>query len=289
MKPIEGTFILEGLVQGPVPDARDGTELLGRFAADVIRNHLPLTLEVTGGQFSLLADGQPHPCSDFNPKPIPGCIQQALEQLLTLLPPQDRLLVISTLRSREFQPGTVQQTLYSIVAPGQVQVQTRESPADVILRSNLRTQLMKRRLMIGGLTVLALGIVAKVVDFKPWLHRVGTSLKLQPPTVIPEDTAAMAEGITATAIIGEMLEITLTRGPQWEALLQTPPTEPDWTKHLAATALHRGYALVILLDASGKTIRSQTLDLEPLRSAQTCIVSISLAKYEVVSAVKVRP
>jgi hypothetical protein len=289
MKPIEGTFILEGLVQGPVPDARDGAELLQRFAADIVRNHLPLTLEVTGGQFSLLADGQPHSCSDFHPKPIPSCIHQALEQLLALLPPQDRLRVISTLRSREFQSGTVQQTLFSIVAPGQVQVQTRESPADVILQSSVRSQLIKRRLMIGGLAVLALGIVATVVDFKPWLHRVGTSLKLQPPAVIRVDTTALAEGITATAIIGETLEITLTRGPQWDALLQTPPTEPDWTKHLASTALHRGYALVTLKDTAGKTIHSQTLDLEPLRSAQTCIVSIPLARHEGVSAVVVRP
>jgi hypothetical protein len=289
MKPIEGTFILEGLVQGPVPDVRDGTELLQRFAADIVRNHLPLNLELTGGQFSLLADGQPHPGSDFHPQPVPDCIQQVLGQLLALLPPQDRSRVISTLRSREFQPGTVQQTLYSIVAPGQVQVQTRESPADVILQCSVRSQLMKRRLMIGGLTVLALGIVATVVDFKPWLHRVGTRLKLQPPAVVPVDATALAEGISATATAGETLEITLTRGPQWDTLLQTSPAEPDWTKHLASTALHRGYALVILLDATGKALRSQVMDLEPLRSAHTCIVSIPLAKYEVVSAVKVRP
>ena len=289
MKPIEGTFILEGLVQGPVPDVHDAAELLQRFAADLVRNHLPLTLEVSGGQFSLLADGQPHPCSDFHPRPISGCMQQALEQLLALLPPQDRSQVISTLRSREFQPGTVRQTLFTIVANGQVQVQTRESPADVILQSSLRSQLMKRRLMIGGLAVLALGVVATVVDFKPWLRRVGTNLKLQPSTVIPVDTTAMAEGITATATVGETLEITLTRGSQWDALLQTPPTEPDWTKHLASTALHRGYALAILKDASGKTLRSQTLDLESLRSAQTCITSVPLARHEEVSSVMVRP
>lgn len=293
MKPLENTFILEGLIQGPLPDTIEAAELLQEYVADLARSHLRLSLEINGGQFSLLGDATPHQCSHFQPLPVPGCVKQAIERLLVRLPLPERSEVFSTLRSKEFQPGVEQQALYTITPTGEVHVHLRETPAEVLLLRTVRSNALKRRLIIGGLSLLVLGIGSQLIDFKQAFLRLGEPPPVQKLGEISIDTTVMAQSLRAIANVkkGPVLEITLVRGPQWETIFQSTPTASpaDWNQHLAATTLHRGYAMALLKDADGNLLRAQPIDLKSLRTKQETTVKLPLTSSEIIHSVQVSP
>ena len=293
MKPLENTFVLEGLIQGPIPDSAETVKLLQQFVEDLAQHHLRLLLEFNGGQFSLLGDDQPHQCSDFQPSPVPACIKQALERLLVLLPLPERSQVFSTLRSREFQPGVEQQALYTISPHGEVQVHLRESPKEVLLLREVRSKVRKRRLMLFGLGLLGVVLAGLLIDFKKVSLRFGNTFTEQKRGEISTDSKAMANALSATASITKdsMLEIQLQRGPDWSSLWQSSPsaTADDWKRHLAAVTLHRGYAMVLLKDAEGNLLRAEPVDLHTLQSKEVTKVSLPLTPGEVVDHIEISP
>src|ERR1700744_6558786 len=95
---VEGTVILDGLVQGKVP-ALPGTEQKLRDWAQFARSaNLVFNLEINGGTFGFLADQTPLAVPDLGHDPA-DTIKAALGELLKIFPPAERSAVFSTLRS----------------------------------------------------------------------------------------------------------------------------------------------------------------------------------------------
>src|SRR5215207_4149771 len=119
--PRAGTFMLDGLVQGPVPPGADALE---RWVAQAAQASLRLSLEIDGSRFSLLADNTAMPTARTGKDGLAAAMTHALEALLALYP-GGRATLYSTLRSREFRPGAEVQTLYAINGDGTVTAQSR--------------------------------------------------------------------------------------------------------------------------------------------------------------------
>src|SRR5436190_306668 len=119
--PTAGTFMLDGLVQGPVPDPA----ALQAWVTQAARASLGFSLEIEGGRFSLLADNATVPTARMDKPGLTTGMTQALEALLALYP-GGRATLYSTIRSREFRPGAEVQTLYIINPDGTISAQSRE-------------------------------------------------------------------------------------------------------------------------------------------------------------------
>ena len=91
----EGTLILEGLVEGRVPDSDEAEARLHewvRFAATI---RLRFSLEIDGSHFSLLPDDAAIETDALGPDPAER-LRQALDQLLKVFPDTGRGAVLST-------------------------------------------------------------------------------------------------------------------------------------------------------------------------------------------------
>ena len=289
--PLEDTYLLEGLLQGPLPSRPGAADALAQLAA----RHPHFSLQTDGGQFSLLADEKSHDSRAFLPLTMSATVRESLEKVLELLTPPERMQVFSTLRSREYRPGMEQQTVYLIAAPGIIQIQTRDTTADVQLRPRPATRKEKILLATGaaGILALVLALSTLFVDYRSLFGRAVTNIRGTRLDDIKLDAKAF-EGffkVEATALNAgqDTLILTLTRGPRWKDALQAPPTATDWPTALAAAALHRRYAMITIQNQDGQLIRSTVLPLDGLLAAETTTFGVEFGRGQVVTTVAVLP
>ena len=294
--PLEDTFILEGLLQGPLPRGSDAAAELQSLAAQGAGKNIPLSLQIDGGQFSLLADEKEHDTRAFQPLTMSAAIQQSLEAVLRLFTPPERMQVFSTLRSREFRAGCELQTLYQIVPPGMVSVQTREIAASVQARAKPWTR--RERLVFGAGAAGLLGLVIAVstffVDYRSLFGRTLTNIRGTSLEELKVDAAAL-DGYVKVEATGlnmgkDALTLSLSRGPKWDEALRASPAAPgDWPAALAVTAVQKRYAMVLLRNTDGDLIRSSVLPLDGLFTAPTATFSVAFGKGEVLQTIIVLP
>ncbi len=289
--PLEDTYVLEGLVQGPLPTrdgARQKLELLGRQSPH-------LSFEIDGGQFSLLADEKAHDSRAFQPRPLTAVICDFLEQILQLLEPQDRVRVFSTLRSREYRPNTEQQTVYLVTPEGNISAQSRDTPAEVALRPLPATR--KKKLLIAaasfGILALAVAVSTIFIDYKRLFGRAITNIRGTNLSDITVDASAL-DGyliVTATGINSTRgaLELSLERGPRWDDGLKSQPSSGTWPEALAAAAIHRRYAIIIVRDIDGVVIRSTFMPLDDLHKESKTKFVLEFASGQLLKSVVIRP
>jgi len=294
--PLEETYILEGLLQGPLPGRADAAAALQSLAGQGIDRKVPLSLQIDGGQFSMLADEQEHDSRDFQPLTMSAAIQKSLEAVLNLLTPPERMQVFSTLRSREFRMGCELQTLYQIVPPGIVSVQTREVAAEVKARPKPWSR--KEKLIFGvgaaGIMGLVIAVSTFFVDYRALFGRTLTNIRGTNLGELKVDAAAL-EGYVKVEATGlnmgkDTLTLSLSRGPKWdEAIRASPAASADWPAALAVTAVQKRYAMVFLKNADGVIIRSSVLPLDGLFAEASATFSLAFGKGEVLQSVVVRP
>ncbi|MCD4824967.1 MAG: hypothetical protein K8S55_10180 [Phycisphaerae bacterium] len=174
---VEGTAILDGLIEGSLPNLPDAEKQLKKWVASTALANLHFDLEFDGGSFSILADTKQVVVDDAG-RPLVDKITDAFEKLLDIFPSKDRGHVFSTLRSMEYRKGEEVQVLY-VVGPDGL-VQTRERVVDAQTTSPLQRLSLKEKVRLGvmGLVVALLIFLASTafVDYREIFGNIRDSL-----------------------------------------------------------------------------------------------------------------
>lgn len=126
---IEGTLVLDGLIQGRLADDNDEViAKLHEWVKFLAGLGVHFSLQTAGATFSLLPDNRPLPAQPLGQQPEDS-LQQAIEQLAQLFPEPQHGQLFSTLRSNEYRKGEEVQTVYTLVQ-GAVRRHSRTVEAD---------------------------------------------------------------------------------------------------------------------------------------------------------------
>lgn len=287
---VEGTVIVEGLIEGRVPARPQAAEDLGQWASS--SDHpLRFQLRIDSGSFSLLPDNQPIPAARFSGR-AEDAIADALAHLLSLFAPSERPRVFSTLRSLEYRPGKEVQTLYAVGPDGRIAVQQQEVSAKTEAPpAPLSPRERYTRIALGAVAAVALiAASALVVDY-PRLYRslTGQTALLQVTTDARAFDGYFTVGQPALTPDGEALILKLSRTPEYprnDAQIDAAATRaatrastlPAATRRseLALDALLRGYVRVEQFDKDGRFLTFSTERIAPLRDQDTLTLVIPL-------------
>ena len=121
---VEGTFVLDGLLEGVTPEHANAEDRLREWAATAAFLKLPFSIEFDANRFSILADDNPIPLSRLGPNPA-DTVTGLIDELLELFPDDDRRHLLSTIRSVEYGKGVAVQTLYAVGPDGKTQTRAR--------------------------------------------------------------------------------------------------------------------------------------------------------------------
>jgi hypothetical protein len=279
---IEGTMILNGLIEGPLTDDADAAGRLRQWARDLAGLGVDFNVEITGGSFNLLPNNRPLSCAPLGDPPDEA-IRQALEQLFEPWPPNLIPRLTSTLRSSEFRKGEEVQSVYRITPDGKVRVEQRTVEA----HTETPTQPLSRReiihMLVFGLVIAAalLGITSLFVDV-PALARqlMGTIRPVKVDDVEIDNSnydaffhAKIAEINSEAATL--KLERT-AQFPKDDAALQAAAeaAKPAIKKWLAVAAIAKGSITCEIYDADGKFVGTATMRIEELRKQPDMEVKI---------------
>jgi hypothetical protein len=169
---IEGTFQLDGLLEGPVFSA-DDENIISDFVKEAMGAGLKFHAAVDGGRFSLLADTEPveiRPGGESADVRLVKC----LNALLNSYSLEESIQLMSTLRSVEYIPGHEIQTLYGIKPDGTVAVNQRTVRADTIRPAQPLEWRHKLKLifLLGVILCAAAGVSVFFVPYRDIAKRV---------------------------------------------------------------------------------------------------------------------
>ena len=257
---IEGMIVLDGLIEGPVPDVEDGESRLKDWVRYARSAGLHFSLEIEGDGFSLLAENAPLAVADLGEAPAEN-ITDALQRLLDEFPPPQRANVLSTVRSTEYRPGEEVQTVYAIGPGGRFESRQRVLDAETARPPEPVSRRDRIRLALAGL--LAAAVVLLILSF---FFSFGDAIRgminrFDPynPEEAEVDASAYADflEVSKKEVKGEKLILRVKRKEScpkseedYEALFSDP--ELGYRRRLAAEALAKGYIRAELFDKEGK-------------------------------------
>lgn len=176
-KTTQGTLVLDGLIEGPVPPIKDGAEQLREWDRFAQKSGLKFHLSIDGSSFSLLADSTPLKLQEN--ETLQDCLKQTMEQLLIIFPDDLRCRVFSTVRSIEYLEEEKIQSLYLISQDG-VQVKSRKMPLEKgehpeEAEDFFTTPIKNFVPLIVGASILAVMAIASafIFDYSELLNKVG--------------------------------------------------------------------------------------------------------------------
>ncbi len=292
---VEGTLILDGLIEGAPASLPDLEEDVYDWAHRVKQLGFPLSLVVEGNSLSLLAEKRPLLITELSTDSASPAeaIEAALNSLLELFPPEERTALMSTMRSTEIRPGTEIQTIYAVSPDGMIDTRQRILDVDTTpLPEQLSRGQIIRMSVIGGVVALVLlaltaGIIHLVSpEFWPNLfNRVkpldATELQIGADAYAPYFTV---EGVETK---GRFLAIRLKRGQvfptshdQRRALDDKARNASDYRERLAADAVLRGYVMVEIFSPSGKFLDAARVRLAGLADAEELEIFLPLPKED---------
>ncbi len=282
---VEGTIILNGLVQGKVP-VLPGSEQRLRDWAEFARSvNLVFNLEIAGGTFGFLADQTPIDVSKLGHDPV-ETVKAALGELLKIFPTGERAGVFSTLRAVEYRKAEEVQTLYIIAPDGSVLARSRTVSADTTApAAPLSTRDRALRIAIGSaMLVLLLMASSLFIDYRGMLASLRSQFRPLDAPHFPVDATAFERYFTveakAAAHDGQGLVLTLHRAPDFPNPQAVPATRPSTApsasdaSRLAAAAVATGYLRCEYFDEKGQFMGFVMMRIKPLRDAETMKVEI---------------
>ena len=286
-KRIEGTIVLDGLVEGKLPALPGAGHKLREWVKFAQQANLHLHLEIDGGNFSILADNTPLRSASLGHDPA-ETVASALGEMLKVFPPAERGRVCSTLRSIEYRKGREVQTLFAIRPDGSIDPQQRVIEVSTMAPPTPLSRRERFLLGLGGLLVLlaAFGISAIFVDYRgAWQRLRDQATPLSAETI--EVNAPVFEpwftiGSRQTGRDGGSLVLTLRRkiDLSLDALSTAAATQPagDLERRLALDAVARGYVRAELFAADGRFLGSTMIRIAPLHRRETMEISIPLSR-----------
>jgi len=289
---LQGTVVFDGLVEGRVPHLPGAEEKLRNWAAEAQTGTLRFSLELDGGNFSVLADNQPVAVDKLDGR-VDQVVTNVLADLLKTFPPAERTQVFSTLRSTEYRRGEEVQTLYAVGGDGRVVIEQRtvkaetQEPAAPLTR---RERIM--RVVVGvALAVGILGASTLIIDY-PRLFRT-----MRGPHLPPAGVVVQADGFTdyftvkkaALGPDGTTLILSLERtagfpvdDPAVDAAATQAATraatQPGGAirSQMVLQSLARGLIYVEMVDNAGNFMGIETLRIAPLREGPTADLPLHL-------------
>jgi hypothetical protein len=276
---LEGTIVLDGLIEGRFPDDPDAEDKLRKWVRFMGDMGIVFNLDYSGTSFSLLPDEAPADGRHLGARPH-DAIRQGLDQLLELLPAESRPQAFSTLRSAEYRKGEEVQALYAVGPDARVQVETRTVEAQTVAPPQPMTVGQRVRAVGLGLLVAAalLGVMSLFVDMRGLFTELIGGM-----TSIDADTVEVDLKGLAPFVQVQKKEVDRRRGALVLTLKRTeafPQTDEDLqkafaaagddlTRRLAVEALARGYVRCDLYDEDGKFFAPAELRLVGLRTNES--------------------
>jgi hypothetical protein len=277
---IEGTFLVDGLIEGPLPDGPDAARKLEAWVSLMAPTGVRMSLEVDGSRFSLLPDPAAIPKALAGPTPS-RTLRDNLQQLLDGLPPAHRAQVFSTLRSSDVGAGFEVQTAYAVGRDGRIE--TRDRTVDV------ETTRAPRRRPIGPMVIAALlGALLLAFLFLDSGRIFGRLFNLSPaaPSELAIDPGAFRPWITARVASIDAgngtISIELARsadfpaGAAMDAALAKPGLPLD--ARLALNALATGYARCEMFDERGVFLEAPAIRLRGLSTSTSITVPVPFSR-----------
>ncbi len=178
MEKVEGTVMLDGLVEGRLPQEPGAEGKLREWVSFAGSLGLRFSLEVDGPQWSLLADNRPFRAEALRGSPS-QLIGDALRELLKVFPAPERPRLFSTLRSIEFRKGEEVRTLYVVAPSGALDVRQESVSAETTPAPRPLTRREKARMAVLGIAIAAaiLGLSAIFVDYRALFSSIGEAVR----------------------------------------------------------------------------------------------------------------
>jgi hypothetical protein len=287
---VEGTFLLDGLLEGRLPDIPDAEACLRKWIDFAAGRQLHFGLEIEGGTFNILADKRPIRADDLGPEPAEA-LAEALRDFMRVFPPGQPTGVFSTLRSVEYRPGLEVQTLYVIAPTGDVQTRQRAVDARTTQPPEPLTRGAKAKIAVAGVLIAALVflISAVFVDYRALWHRiVESSTPFDPDKLVVEmdgfqpyfavEKKALGRNGKAAVLTLKRAEAFPKSDADCERLLAA--SGGSLSKRLTAEALARGYVRCELFGKDAEFLGFCVQRVARLREKETTELVIPLPREQ---------
>lgn len=253
----EGTYILSGIVQGPVPPGPDGREQLTEFNDKLAKSGIAMSLRVDGANFSLLASDRAVETEAVTESEVEGLMEAALGSLLEIYPEGMRMSIMSTIRSRVFLEGREHQAVYVISFPGVVKVESAAIKAKLLPRVRRLTFKHKAIFTLVALTVLSLAFWASTrwIDYAPLGRQLSLSFQSNKLEDIKLNTTALGDVVVVEkadlSSLRKVILLKVSRGPGWGRKVDQKNPE---AVNLHAALFERRYIKVTFFDVTGNIV-----------------------------------
>lgn len=273
---VEGTYFTDGMLQGRVPDDRNFEKNVRQWLDSQRKSGLRFDFTIDGGSFNLLADDKPNPSRNFSPDGVQEHLAAAFQKLIELSPPNDRLQLMSTLRSVEYRPGAEIQTLYIITPPGKIIAKQRTLDAETVAPPPELTLASRLKLIAIGLAFAAILLLAFgfFVDWKTWLFEPAKELV----PVKLEEIVLDAQAFEGFLVFEKRaldkqrrgLRLLAKAGPDWQTAMDSQPSDLNsWPRFLAVASVKKGLLRCDFYDRKGEFIAFGHVLLHPLLQSET--------------------
>lgn len=292
---IEGTMILDGLVEGRLGDIPGTDSKLRDWRGFVEKAGLRFNLEIEGGSFNLLAENKPVEVRKLGDRPS-QVILDALSELLKIFPLEARRGVFSTVRSVEYRKGEEVQTLYTVGPDGSMKSRERVVEAQTVAPAPPSTRGEKLRMGAVGVAVAALVLLASTlfIDYRAMWNRAVASLWPVSAKAVEVEAPRFEKYFVVedkkSASAGRSLVVTLKRTdafPKTDAEAEQAAREAGGSvqARLAAEAVIRGRLFVEYYDKDNKLIVFAQIPIQELRRKETFNVELPLPSDRVATRI----
>jgi hypothetical protein len=285
-----GTFVVDGLLEGPRGDAPDLESRLRDWIRIARSGGYIFSLEIEADTFSLLGENRPIPKPDVE-SDITEPLRNLLQQLVDSFDEMDRGSLFSTIRTVEYGDGVETQSLYVVAPGGIVDVRQRVVDAETTEAPKPATKKeIARAGIVAFLVLAAVFLISSIfIDYKDMFTRtwrkiapvdteaIELDLGLYEPYLVMRDLET-AEG-------GRRLAFVLARTPAFplsvaevERLLEEPGL--DLAQRKVLESLGAGYVKLELLGKDGKWQKTESVRVAGLRAAETMEVSVRFEREE---------
>ena len=271
--PIEGTFVLEGILEGQL-EAPNAEARLQEWISLLASMGLTATLQVDGTHFTVFADQAQTQTVRIGGDPAEN-LRSTLAQLVSAIGPVTQHELYSTLRSVETRAGSQVRTVYALSSTDEVEIQQDRVGATTQAAS--KSLGWQGHAKTAGITLVILaallGIASLFVDIPGAIRGVWER-------VAPIDVEALAVEHGDLAPYVEITEMELARGKGGLSLklVRGPdfPTTPEaraallaraeGEARLTAAAILRGYIRCEVFDEDGKWMATREIRIRGLAS-----------------------
>lgn len=278
---LEGTFTLDGIVEGPLPSIPNAQQCLRDWANTAARSGVCFSIECDGGTFSALA--MDRVMSAVMLGDVVETLQTHLNELLSLFPPLERTSVLSTVRSMEYHPGEELQTLYAVGPTGEIITEQRSVEVHTVAPARPLTR--REKLKMAGISVLILlamfGISAIFVDYPGmWKNVRDKASSLNPAEMewVNQPLKPYLQIEKTEFPKSSILKLTMKRTPAFpttpERLNQAARDAKTLEERLAIEAIGRGYLRGEWYDKEGNFLGQTPVRIKGLRTHETVLVEI---------------